>query len=43
MYLTIWKSVELYNHEEWLILIIIIFGGKISNGPFKQKHTSILV
>lgn len=40
------KSVESYNHEEWLILIFILFFfflDKISNGPFNQKHTSILV
>lgn len=39
------KSVESYNHEEWLILIFIFifFFDKISNGPFNQKHTSIMV
>lgn len=41
------KSVKSYNHEEWLILIFIFIflggGDKISNGPFNQKHTSILV
>lgn len=37
------KSAELYNHEEWSILIFIRKNYEISNETFKQLYNSILV
>lgn len=37
------KSVELYNHKEWSILIFIRKNYEISNETFKQLYNSISV
>lgn len=37
------KSAELYNHEEWSILIFIRKNYEISNETFKQLYNSISV